>query len=419
MRISAPFERDSATGPVWIEANTAFGFDDLVYFKGKGEVSFDDIAGRIDLVLTGPHANAALPREMEPFVADGVTERMQFDFSDHTTSALGRQWAARDERVVYIEFPHHRMMFDPNRPRPADVGHDLAEFWRRFDLESPGRSVSYADVDAVRPVSFGGMPFLRRPETDTEWNQLTTTLNEVALLGATPYDQIRVGLIDQVIDAKCQHLSQVDVRAAGAGEWASAQHLHVVCIHDTMNSSISTSGAVSLSRPTESRLPSIVSLANRGDARGEPRPSEGGGRLLAADVPTIDGAGLRSARRAMQAAFDVDERDGQSSVALNHPYLGAFEVENIARQLRALEAEAVVRQHGSDGLLRIQTGAYQAEFLRELLLGSANVDVVRAPGDHWPDSDVAHIAVLVDRLVHAYDLLRQRNFGIRSSRPTT
>lgn len=62
-------------------------------------------------------------------------------------------------------------------------------------------------------------------------------------------------------------------------------------------------------------------------------------------------------------------------------------------------------------LVSVRTGAYQAEFLREFLLGTANTDTVRAPGDRWPDQDAGHIAVLVDRLVDVYGLLRRGNFG--------
>lgn len=262
----------------------------------------------------------------------------------------------------------------------------------------------------MRPVSFGGAPLLHRPTGAAEWSRLTAALDRVLHLGALPYERIRMDLIETVVEAKCHRLSGMDLRSVSAAERSSAQHLHVACLHDTMNSTISGSGAVDIARPVGARLPLIVSLANRGDALGEPRPADGGGRLLAADVPTIDGVGIRALHRAVQIAFDVDEQDGQRSVALNDPYLGAFEVESIARQLRTLEAEAVVRARGGE-LVNVRTGAYQAEFRREFLLGSANVDTVRAPGDWWPDPDADHIAALVDRLVDVYGLLRRRNFG--------
>ena len=61
---TGPFEQDEPAGLVWVPAGASFGFDDLVHYRGKGEVPFAEVAGRIDLILTGPHATAALPREL-------------------------------------------------------------------------------------------------------------------------------------------------------------------------------------------------------------------------------------------------------------------------------------------------------------------------------------------------------------------
>ena len=67
--------QDRPGGPVWVEAGKKFEFDDLVFYREKGQVGFADAAGSIDLIITGPHATGALPREVEPFLADGITER--------------------------------------------------------------------------------------------------------------------------------------------------------------------------------------------------------------------------------------------------------------------------------------------------------------------------------------------------------
>ena len=77
-----------------------------------------EVAGKIDLILTGPHATAAIPRELEPFLEPGLTQRQQHDFSDMTTSDLCKRWVEVDEHAVYVEFPHHRILFDPNRDWP-------------------------------------------------------------------------------------------------------------------------------------------------------------------------------------------------------------------------------------------------------------------------------------------------------------
>jgi hypothetical protein len=125
----------------------SFGFDDLVHYRGKGEVPFAEVAGRIDLVLTGPHATAALPRELEPFLEPGLTQRQQHDFSDMTTSDLCKRWVETDGHAVYVEFPHHRILFDPNRDWPADPEAGLREFFARRDAEARGESVSFNGVD--------------------------------------------------------------------------------------------------------------------------------------------------------------------------------------------------------------------------------------------------------------------------------
>lgn len=412
VRLAAHHEQDTAGGPVWVSPGTTFGFDDLVFYRGKGEVDFDDVADRIDLVITGPHATGALPRELEPFLADGITERIQFDFSDHATSALGRRWAATSDHVVYVEFPHHRTMYDPNRPPPRDVEAEVREFWARRHRQQAGDTVSFNGVDAVRPVSFGGVRFLREPDSPAEWRQLVDVLERVRSQGAERYERVRSEVLDMVVEAKCRRLASLPLDQTTVPSFASARHLHVQCLHDTMNTTVGPDGAVDIERPAGDRLPDVVSLGNRGDRRGEPRPPDGGQRLPAADVPTMAGPALRSVLRAMSIAFDVAQADLPTSLNLNHPYLGAYEVQAIARHLRNLQEEAVVRHVSGHGQLSIETGAYQAEFNRELLLGPRNAATVRTPGVHWPDEDHEHVERLAATLENAYDLLRRWNYQI-------
>ena len=152
------FEQDQPGGLVWIPRGKTFAFDDLVFYRGKGEVPFAEVAGRIDLILTGPHATAAIPRELEPFLEPGLTQRLQHDFSDMTTSDLCKRWVEVDERAVYVEFPHHRILFDPNRDWPTDPEAGLREFFARRDAQARGESVSFNGVDSIRTVSFSGVP---------------------------------------------------------------------------------------------------------------------------------------------------------------------------------------------------------------------------------------------------------------------
>jgi hypothetical protein len=66
-------------GPDWIGPGTRFGVDEMVFFRGKGTVPFDDVLERIDLVISGPHATAAFPAELQPFVDPSLTQRLQYD----------------------------------------------------------------------------------------------------------------------------------------------------------------------------------------------------------------------------------------------------------------------------------------------------------------------------------------------------
>ena len=105
----------------WIPAGRTFGFDELVFWKGKGSLPFNSAAARIDTIVLGPHAGARLPAELQPFVDPALTRRKQYDYSDAITSPLGRAWAAADPAVIFVECPHSRVVLDPNRAPPADA----------------------------------------------------------------------------------------------------------------------------------------------------------------------------------------------------------------------------------------------------------------------------------------------------------
>ncbi|TQK19093.1 N-formylglutamate amidohydrolase [Microbacterium sp. SLBN-154] len=406
------FVQDEPGGLVWIPEGTTFGFDDIVFYRGKGTVPFEQIAGGIDLILTGPHATAACPRELAPFIEAGLTERQQHDFSDVTTSALCRRWVEVDPRVVYIEFPHHRMLFDPNRDWPAEPESGLREFYERRDAQAEGGSVSFNGVDAIRPVSFSGVPFLRRPRDDEHWRRLMGVIGDLGERGARPYARIRDDVISMVFEAKCVALHELDIDHSTVADLNSARMLHVQCVHDTMNATVGPEGAVDQDKPRGDWLPRIVSLGNRGDARGEPRPLLDGSPLPLSDVPIIDGSQFRSLQQALALAFDVPPDRVQEDLALNAPYLGAFECQAVGRLLRALEPQGIVRHRSQERSVRIRTGAYQAEFLRETLLGEENTAHIRRAGADWPPSDTTHITDLALRLTRAYDILRRWDYDL-------
>ncbi len=163
----------------WIPRGTTFGVDDMVFFHGKGDRDLDDVLGEIDLIVTGPHASGAFPEEMQPWVDTRLTRRLQYDFTDVSTSPLARRWASIDPHVLYIENPHPRAVRDANRPRPADIEAGLRESFGRVGAEPDGRP-SLAGVDAIRPVTFGYLPVLRQPTDDADWSAMVDATRPVS-----------------------------------------------------------------------------------------------------------------------------------------------------------------------------------------------------------------------------------------------
>jgi hypothetical protein len=397
----------SATEPAWIPAGTRFTSSDMVFHRDAATGDLADILEGVDLVVTGPHATAAFPAEMQPFVDPTLTRRIQFDFCDISTSPVARRWAELDPRVLYIENPHPRAVRDANRPRPPDLVASLQEAFARLDAD-PGGRPSLAGVDAVRPVTFGYLPVLCRPGSGAEWEALGRALATVGSQGIDEYERVRDELVERVIEAKLRRLAAIDPAQVTPTEWASATHLDVLSIHDTMNLTARADGAVCVERPPEDRLPNVVALSNRGDEDGDVRPDDDPGLRDEVSIPSMDPARLRSIGHAYRQAFDAHAPD---DVAFNRPYLGGHETQIFGPRLRQLAPRAVVRRPGGEPR-RLHLGAWQNEFLREFLLGPEATAALTAPGDDWtgvPDERATWIA---SQLVAAHDL-------VRSTHPTT
>jgi len=385
----------------WIPAGTQFGITDMVFHRGKGERPLDDVLGEIDLIVTGPHATAAFPAEMQPFVDEGLTRRLQHDFSDVTTSPVARRWAERDSKVLYIEDPHPRAVRDANRPRPADLGATLREAFDRLDAGAGGRP-SLAGVDAVRPVTFGYLPVLRRPRDEAEWNQLVAALTDSGANGIDHYERVRDDLVDRVIEAKLRRLATLDPARLTVPDWASATALDVLSIHDTMNHTARPDGAICLERAPQDRLPAVVALSNRGDDRGELRAGDSAALRGEVDVPTMEPARLRSIGAAYRTAFEAWHPD---AIGYNRPYLGGHETQLAGPHLRRLGPLAVVHPAGSPPR-SLRLGAWQNEFCREFLLGDEATATMMAPGTDWPAVPADRVEWLAERLTVAHDLVR-------------
>ncbi|MFL6203712.1 MAG: hypothetical protein ACJ739_00010 [Acidimicrobiales bacterium] len=385
----------------WIPAGTRFGIDEMTWFVGRGERPLDEHLAHVDLIVTGPHASAAFPAEMQPFVDASLTKRLQYDFTDVSTSPVTRRWALDDPHVLYIEDPHPRAVRDANRVRPDDLLPGLREAFARLTAAPDGRP-SLAGVDAVRPVTFGYLPVLRQPQSDDDWNRVGEALDKVGALGIDEYERVRDDLIDRVIEAKLRRLAELDPAGCTVAEWRSATHLDVMSMHDTMNHTARPDGAVCLEREPEDRLPAVVALSNHGDATGATDPGDTGALRDPTAVPSMRPQRIRAIARGYQLAFDAWEPD---DIAFNRPYKGGYETRCLGPKLRSIEPLAVVRPVGGV-TRRLHLGAWQNEFLREFLLGPEAAAKLAEPGTDWAFPPDDRVAWLAERLRYAHDLVR-------------
>ncbi|HZB42262.1 MAG TPA: N-formylglutamate amidohydrolase [Ilumatobacter sp.] len=385
----------------WIPEGTRFGEAEITHFVGRGQHDIDEILANIDLIITGPHASAAFPAELQPFVDVRLTKRLQYDFTDVSTSPVTRRWAELDPHVLYIEDPHPRAVRDANRARPDHLIAGMREAFERLE-SAPDTRPSLAGVDAVRPVTFGYLPVYRKPTTESEWNELGAALATAGALGIDQYEHVRDDLIQRVVAAKLRRLAMIDPTSCTVAEWNSATTLDVMSMHDTMNHTARPDGAVCLERQPADRLPAVVALSNHGDAAGEITALDQATLRSDTDIPTMRPARLRTIGHAYRTAFDAWAPD---DVAYNRPYIGGHETATIGPLLRSLEPYAVVRPSGGVAR-RLRFGVWQNEFLREFLLGSEAAAEIAQPGTDWAFPPADRVEHLATRLRQAHDLVR-------------
>ena len=355
---------DQASDLLWIEAGRQFAFDELVFWQGARQQPFEQAAAHIDTIVLGPHASAAFPSELKPFVNPELTRRKQCDFSDVLTSTLGRLWAQQDPHTVFVENPHARLAGDANRAPPPDPMADLREFFSRLNRQKDGEKVSFGGIDAIRPVTFSGEPVLREPSDEAQWAQLGQVMQRCMTQGVTPYR------------AACQRVVDT-VLATGA-----PRAVRVISLHDTMNTKMDPSGAIVVARPAADRLPAVANLGNRGDAQGESSDP--------ADPVTIGGAHLRQLAAAWAQALNIAPEHRASSLTLNQPYKGAHETVFFGHSLRPHQ--------------RLGSGVIQVEFLREFLMGPTELAALHSPGSHWPAANqqvLGNLAMALSQAGHA------------------
>lgn len=360
----------------WIPSGTRFSFEDIVSWSGKTPGQrFEEVASRIDTIVVGPHASAAFPEELRAFVSPNLTHRKQFDFSDVSTRPLGREWARLDPHVVFVENPHARVVTDPNRARGEDPELHLREFFARLDsLRDGTANVSFAGVDAVRPVTFSLEDVLLEPDDeapphgDRSWASLVDALKTTAQLGPLAYERALDRVVGLVLEAR------------------AGKQIQFVGLHDTSNFKMRPDGAIVVERPEKDRLPSIVNFGNVGNSLGD-------GPTLA-NTTLASGDQMRRIASAWAHAFGVEsQQDIADAISFNHPYAGGHEVQTWSRRFF---------QHNDADVV-----TFQVEFERAFVLGPKADEALRHPGSSWPAEDSDHVHRVASQLRVAGDLLRK------------
>lgn len=361
--------------PTLIPAGTVFTAEKITHYADRERRSLDQAIADADVLVSCPHAGAAIPAELAPYLAPEFTRRLQYDFTDVSTSAIVRRWAEIDPRIVAVENPHPRMIRDPNRAKPADLGATLREAIERVRAAGPFSRVDLTGVDAIRPVTFSFYPLLRVPQDDAELGRLVDTFTEVAERGLGVYERTRDSLRERFIESKL-----ATARDGKPGGFT------MLSFHDTMNHTTTRDGAVNVPRDPKDRLPDVVALSNRGDHDGNPRGD---------DPVTMRPDLIRALAEAHRVGFATASPE---AVQLNQPYLGSQEIIMAGARFRELAAVA-----DAAGLI---LSAVQAEFLREYLLGDANTEILMRPGTGWIDPDAEHVDLLAHRSKAAWDAFR-------------
>lgn len=354
-----------------IPAGTVFTPEQITHFADPDTRTIEQAIIEADVLVSAPHAGAAIPEEVAEFLSPELTRRLQYDFSDVSTAAVVRRWAEIDPRIVAVVNPHPRLVRDPNRPKPTDIRADLTAAIERVRAAGSWQAVDLTGVDAIRPVTFSFFPILQIPDTEADVQRLVEAFAAAAEQGLEVYERTR----DELTDLFLAH---------GLAHGGSFTRLS---FHDTMNTTTTRDGAVSVARAEQDRLPAIVALSNRGDHHGEERDPE--------DPPTMRPESLRNLASAHRDGFEVTD---PAAVLLNQPYLGSQEIRADGAKFRLLAEDAREAE--------LELGAVQAEFLREFLLGAAATEILHEPGTDWVTEDRDHIDVLAYACKRSWDTFR-------------
>jgi len=364
--------------PGFLPAGQRFTAEDLIHYAGHDSRSLEEALAEADVLVALPHAGTEIPGELRPYLAPGFAgnPRLRLDFSDVAVAAVARRWAQIDRRVILVENPHHRLVRDPDRPRPAGLEAQLREAFRRVREADPATPPDLAGVDAVRPVTLSGLPVFTRPEDDAALTRLVVELEAAAARGVAVYERTRDDLFDRLVGKKLRGAS---IRSGLC---------FFLTLHDAMNATADPDGAIANERVPAEQMPAVLSLANRGDSSGESRGRESS---------TLWPALLRSLAEAHRIAFELaNPRD----VELNHPFFGGHELARFGAASREL-AEGVYEEPG------FVFGAAQAVFRREFLLGDDAARRLAEPGTDWPAVPAERTEAIARKLRASWDEFRR------------
>lgn len=76
-----------------IPAGTVFTSEQITHYADPDTRTLEQAVVEADVLVSAPHAGAAIPEEVAEFLSPELTRRLQYDFSDVSTAAVVRRWA--------------------------------------------------------------------------------------------------------------------------------------------------------------------------------------------------------------------------------------------------------------------------------------------------------------------------------------
>ena len=185
--------------------------------SGRGERDLDEVLADIDLIVTGPHASAAFPAELQPVRRRPVHEAAPVRLHRRVDEPGGAPVGARSIRTCCTSRTRTRGPCATPTGPPVDLVAGSARpssGWMRRERTAglAGRRRCRSSRDLRIPA--GATASRRRT---TEWNELSEALTTAGALGIDRYERVRDDLIERVIEAKLRRLATLDPATVHGG----------------------------------------------------------------------------------------------------------------------------------------------------------------------------------------------------------